>query len=107
MKRSPSEPRPSRRQFGKRIALLAAVPLATPVLAAEEDKPKEVPVPAAVALALTEVVRLRHGKHLSKDQLKRVGNSILRSQFVAESLRKKLELSNADEPAFTFHADLP
>jgi hypothetical protein len=98
---------PSRRQFGKRVALLAAAPLAAPALAAEQDKkPKEVPVPTAVAVLLAEAVRIHHGKHLSKDQLKQVANSIARSQFSAERLRH-FELSNADEPAFTFRADLP
>lgn len=96
----------TRRQFGKRVALLAVAPLAAPALAAADDKPKEVPVPVAVAEALVEVVRARHGKHLAKDQLKQVALSILRSQFSARRLRD-FELTNADEPAFTFRADHP
>jgi hypothetical protein len=96
---------PSRRQFGKRVALLAAAPLPVPALAAQ-DKPKDKPVPVAVTEALVEAVRARHGKHLSKKQLEQLALSILRSQFAAERLRK-FKLSNADEPAFTFRADLP
>ncbi len=96
----------TRRQFGKRVALLAAAPLAVPALAAEDDKPKEKPVQVTVAEALVEAVRARHGKHLSKKQLEKVALSILRSQFSADRLRK-FELTNADEPAFTFRADLP
>ena len=88
-------PDPTRRQFGQAVALLAAAPLAA-------DEPK----PANVVEALTEVVRLRHGKHLDRQQLRAVARSILRSQLMAESLRNH-KLTNADEPAITFRADLP
>ena len=103
--RVPDAEVPNRRQFGKRVALLAAAPLAAPALAAEE-KPKEKPVAVVVAEALVEVVRARHGKHLTKDQFGAVALSILRSQFSADRLRR-VKLSNADEPAFSFRADLP
>jgi hypothetical protein len=111
----PAAGTPTRRQFGKKLALLAAVPLAAPavtaaVAAAEvaDDKPKDKDAPPAVAVAeaLTEIVRVRHGKHLSDEQMKQVKLSILRSQLSAERLRK-LELRNADELTFAFRADLP
>jgi hypothetical protein len=104
---------PTRRQFGKKLALLAAAPLASPALAtlaappaAADDKPRDVPPAVAVAEALTAIVRARHGKHLSDEQMKQVRLSILRSQLAAERLRK-MELRNADEPAFIFRADRP
>lgn len=102
----PAVQQPSRRQFGKNLALLAAVPLTVPALAAAPDKPKDVPPAVSEAEALTAVVRARHGKHLTEEQLKQVTLSIRRSELSAERLRK-LELRNSDEPAFTFRADLP
>ena len=92
----------TRREFGKALAALAAVPL-VPVLeagaAAKEPS-------AAVAEALAEAVNARYGKHLSAEQRKAVARSIRRSQGTAERMRE-FKLSNGDEPAFTFRADLP
>jgi hypothetical protein len=59
-----------------------------------------------VADTLTEVVRLRHGKHLSDEQLTLVKRSIDRSQRNAERM-KQFKLTNGDEPSFAFTADLP
>ena len=92
----------TRRQFGMALAGLAAVPL-PPAHAAAADKE---PPAAAVAEALAEVVRIRHGKHLDAQQRKAVVTSILRSQLAAERMRD-FKLQNGDEPAFTFCADLP
>src|SRR5262245_45154203 len=94
--------RPTRRQFGKGLARLAAAPLAAAGAAAQKaDAPAATP-----AEALAEVVRARHGKHLSEGQLKAVRRSIARNQAAAARLRN-LKLANGDEPAFTFRADLP
>ncbi len=92
----------TRRQFGKTLAVLAAVPLAPALAAAAEKEPPA----GAVAEALAEVVRIRHGKHLDAEQRKAVAISIRRSQLAAERMRE-VKLSNGDEPAFTFRADLP
>jgi hypothetical protein len=80
---------------------LAAAPLA-PVAAAQQPATD---LPATVAETLTEVVRLRHGKNLSAEQLKAVRGSITRSQRSAE-LMKKVKLANGDEPAFVFSAEV-
>ena len=51
------------------------------------------------------LVRLRHGKHLSEEQLNLVKRSIDRSQRNADRM-KQFKLVNGDEPAFAFTADL-
>ena len=93
----------TRREFGKALAALAAVPL-VPVLEAGAAE-KEPPTPD-IARALAQVVQLRYGKHLSAEQRNQILLSILRSQKAAERMRE-FKLSNSDEPAFTFRADLP
>ena len=92
----------TRREFGKALAALAAVPLVPVLEAGAAEKESS----TAVAEALAEVVNARYGKHLSAEQRKAVARSILRSQLTAERLRD-FKLSNGDEPAFTFRADLP
>jgi hypothetical protein len=84
------------------LAALTIAPLAPALAAAAEKEPPA----AAVAEALAEVVRIRHGKHLDAEQRKAVTTSILRNQLAAERLRD-FKLQNGDEPAFTFRADLP
>ena len=92
----------TRREFGKALAALAAVPLVPVVEAGAAEKS-----PAAVAAeSLAEVVNARYGKHLSAEQRKAVAHSIRRSQGAAERMRE-FKLHNSDEPAFTFRADLP
>jgi hypothetical protein len=88
----------SRREFARSLAVLAATPLAATAQqpAARKD----------VAEALMEIVRLRHGKHLTAEQLKAIQASIARSQRSADIL-KQVKLSNGDEPAFIFSAGLP
>ncbi len=96
----------SRRDFAKAVALLAAAPLAAVAEpAAAQDKPPPKPEgPAGMAQALTEVVRLRYGKHLSDEQLQAVQRGLTGSLASAERLAK-VPLKNGDEPAFTFSPD--
>jgi hypothetical protein len=109
-----SRANPTRRQFTKHAALLAAAPLAAAVPAAAEaapapqagDPPAAADTPAAQAAALTAIVRGRHGKHLTDEQLKRVQQRIQAGLQGAQQLRQ-FPLTNHDEPAFVFQADLP
>jgi hypothetical protein len=96
----------TRRAFGGAVVALAAGTVAPEVEGAPEPVPPDVAEPVAVAQALAEVVKARHGKHLNAAQSKALTVSIARSQVAARTMRK-FKLSNADEPAFTFHADLP
>ena len=91
-------PQPTRREFAA-LALLGAG--ATGAAQAQPEK-----VPATVADALVEVVRLRHGEHLTAEQLRAVKAGIARTQASAERLRR-VKLVNADEPDFIARADVP
>jgi hypothetical protein len=59
-----------------------------------------------VAESLTQIVRARYGQHLSEGQLKQVEQSIRKNLALADFL-KQTKLSNSDEPAFVFRADVP
>jgi hypothetical protein len=65
--------------------------------------PTPLPEPSAAAEALTEVVRIRHGKHLSGADLGEIAKAIDRSLKSAERM-KKVALKNSDEPDVTFFA---
>jgi hypothetical protein len=95
----------SRRDFAKAVALLAAAPLAAAGTASAQDNPLPKPEgPAAMAQALTEVVRLRHGKHLTDEQLQAVQRSVTGGLLSGDRLAK-FPLKNGDEPAFVFSPD--
>jgi hypothetical protein len=97
--------RTTRRTFNKNRAALAAAPLvaAAPAGAAQPQQPPE--TFKTVAQALTEVVRLRHGKHLSEEQLARIRQRI-EVQARTGALLRGLALRNADEPDFVFFAEI-
>jgi hypothetical protein len=95
--------KPTRRDFARTVAGLAAAPLATQEAPAAADPPEPV---AAAAEVLTEIVRRRHGTHLTDEQLRRVRQGIERGLHAAEMLRR-FPLRNSDEPAFQFSADVP
>jgi hypothetical protein len=99
-------PRPSRREFARALALAGLAPAAGSAAApGAKVAPPADPLDAAAA-ALAEVVRARHGKHLADDQLKRVRASI--HGYLASGRRMaRVKLANADEPAFTFSAEVP
>src|SRR5713226_2343399 len=92
----------SRRDFTKSLAFLAAAPMT----AYADENAEPVDAGLTPAQALTDIVRLRHGKHLSPEQLDEVKKSIERSLRSADQL-KQFKLQNSDEPAFTFSAELP
>ncbi len=105
-KRQPTADGSTRRDFAKAMALLAATPVVVAFNPVQAHQTASVETPTTAVDSLTEIVRLRYGKHLTEDQLKEVKKSIERNQRSADILRRS-KLSNSDEPAFTFRADLP
>jgi hypothetical protein len=105
----------TRREFNKKMGLLVAAPLVAAPLAASQappasaaqqpDPPRPEEVIPASARALTEIVRLRHGKHLTEEQLQRIRQRIQGNLFAGTVLRR-FPLRNADEPDFVFSADI-
>jgi hypothetical protein len=101
----------TRREFAKTLAVIAATPLVSAgdtlsVFGTETTQAQTTEQPSPVSDALAEVVRLRYGKNLTEEQLKEVKQSIDQAQRSAERL-KQFKLSNSDEPAFIFNADIP
>ena len=111
-------PPPSRRLFAKSLALAAAAPAfggAAAALGQTAPSPSPVPAPtpvptpeapSSVAEALTEVARIRWGKHLSGEQLSEIAKALDRRLRGAEAMRK-VPLTNADEPDVVFFAEAP
>ena len=109
---------PSRRLFAKSLALAAAAPALSKAATAfggtapspsPAPAPTPVPTPEApssVAEALTEVARIRWGKHLSGEQLGEIAKALDGRLRGAEAM-KKVQLTNADEPDVVFFAELP
>lgn len=111
---------PSRRAFAKKLALAAAAPaFATAALSqtiaaptpSTSPSPAPTPVPtseapSSVAEALTEVARIRWGKHLSGEQLGEIAKTVDGRLRGAEAM-KKVALTNADEPDVVFFAEVP
>jgi hypothetical protein len=97
----------TRREFTRNLALLAATPLAAACADAAQPAGTERPpeTVAGTAQALTEVLRLRHGKHLTEDQLKRVRQQVERNLRIAAFLRRP-PLRNGDEPDSVFFAEI-
>ena len=105
--------RRTRREFAKSLAAVAATPLVakaggafeadTPT--AQQAQPPANPF-APQAEAMTEVVRRRYSQYLNDEQLEAVKRSIERTLRGGDALQK-FALTNGDEPAFAFSADLP
>jgi hypothetical protein len=105
----------SRRAFARTLATVAAAPALLPAAALGQapaaaptpaPTPTSVPTPEApssVAEALTEVVRIRWGKHLSGEQLGEIAKALDGRLKGAEAM-KKVKLTNADEPDVVFTA---
>ena len=85
----------SRRDFGAALALLAA----TPALPAADP-------PAAQADLLLSLLKAKYGKHLDEGQLKLLAGRLRGLLATAEKMAK-VPLTNGDEPAVIFSADLP
>jgi hypothetical protein len=86
----------SRREFGLVLAALAATQLVPGEAQAQGLDPL-----AVAADALTDMVRSRHGKELTPQQVLAIKQSIYRKQYAAELL-KKVKLQNGDEPVVVF-----
>jgi hypothetical protein len=100
----------SRRAFARTLAVAAAAPAPPPAAALGPAAPTPTPVPtpeapSSVAEALTEVVRIRWGKHLSGEQLGDIAKALDGRLKGAEAM-KKVKLTNADEPNVVFSADV-
>jgi hypothetical protein len=105
----------SRRAFARTLAAAAAGPALLPAAALGQTPPPAatpaaaptpVPTPEApssVAEALTEVVRIRWGRHLSGEQLGEIAKTLDGRLKGAEAM-KKVKLTNADEPDVVFTA---
>ena len=109
----------SRRAFAKTLAAAAAAPALLPAVAlgqAAAPAPAATPTatpsitpsptpapPSSAAEALTEVVRVRWGKHLSGEQLGDIAKAIDGRLRGAEAM-KKVALTNADEPDIVYSA---
>jgi hypothetical protein len=96
-------PRSTRREFNRHVAALA-VGTAGAGVAPAGDAPAARPASAGEALA--EIVRLRYGRHLSEEQLRRVRQAIAGNLRAADRLYQ-VALQNGDEPAFAFSAEVP
>jgi hypothetical protein len=104
-------PKTTRREFTKKVALLAAAPLAAAEAAAAPGPPLDGPprpaeAIASVGQALAEAVRLRYGKYLNEEQLKRVRQRI-ETSLRSGNAQRRPPLQNADEPDFVFFAEIP
>jgi hypothetical protein len=96
----------NRRDFGKKLAALAAAPLAGSAAYAADEPPKPPDARAATVQALMEIVKVRYGAHLTEEQMKSVQRSLQRGLLTADRL-KQFPLKNSDEPDFVFRAELP
>jgi hypothetical protein len=92
---------PSRRAFARSVAALAATPLVLSSEAAQAQTSD-----TTVAQSLTELARLRFGKHLTEEQLTQVRRDITR-QLHSAGVLHQVKLRNSDEPAVIFRADVP
>jgi hypothetical protein len=91
---------PSRRDFAKAMAVLAAT--AVPAAAREAKQPDA----EAYAAAVETIVRFHFGKQLSDKQIAKVCSSHMRHRGSARAL-SRVQLANGDDPIVAFRADLP
>ena len=97
----------ARRQFVQTLTALAATPIALAPLGSATARAQTAQPADAVSAAgeaMTQVARVRYGKHLKEDQIAPFRRSIERGIRNAERL-KQVKLNNSDEPAFAFSAD--
>jgi hypothetical protein len=98
------EKKPTRRQFARKVAALAAAPVAATAAGAQEQAPPARPASAGQALA--ELIRLRYGRHLDDAQFRRVTQRVESNLRMADRLNR-VTLQNGEEPAFQFTPDVP
>ena len=121
MSRSPQPTVPDRRRFLKTVGLAGLSSALAPSLVALAQAPTPpagtaakpdttaLPPPAGPpeisedARSLAEIVRRRHGKHLSAEQLEAVTRE-LDGRLQGGKRLRETKLANGDEPDFSFHA---
>ena len=92
----------TRREFAGLAATVTVPLLLTP---AAQTAPLQTQPAPTEAQALADLIRVRYGKHLDEDQLKRVRSRIEGLVRAADRLRKVAV--GQDDPAFVFQADVP
>ncbi len=99
---------PTRRHFHKAIATAGVTSCfctGGDFLLADAQEEEGAKSHQAAAKSLLEIVRARYGKHLNAAQLKEIERSIHINLYFASKL-DEAKLSNGDEPAFVFSADV-
>ncbi|MFI5121071.1 MAG: hypothetical protein ACHQM4_11690, partial [Thermoanaerobaculia bacterium] len=99
-------PPPARAPAGAPPAAALGQTAAAPSLAPAPTLLPTPEAPSSVAEALTEVARIRWGKHLSGGQLGEIAIALDARLRGAEAM-KKFPLTNADEPDVVFFAEIP
>jgi len=97
---------PSRREFAKILAALAAVPLAGAAESATAQTARPADALLETAKSLNKIADIRYGKFLTEEQKHQVRRHLLSQLRAAERLRK-FSFGNGDEPAFIFRPDVP
>ncbi|MFL5241956.1 MAG: hypothetical protein ACJ8FY_07595 [Gemmataceae bacterium] len=103
--------KPNRRDFARKMAALAAVPLGVPLESVGAPEPNPAPKPdkpkavIEAAAALAEVARSRFGQHLSKEQLAEIRRDLEDNGVPTIQALAKATVRNSDEPP-SFQADL-
>jgi hypothetical protein len=96
-----SESGTTRRGFGQALAAGATLALVPPMSGARADAPAITADEVLLAL-----VRSRYGEFLTRDQTAAVHRSLRRGVARGQTLAR-VRLTNADEPAMEFRADVP
>jgi hypothetical protein len=97
---------PTRREFAKILAALAAVPLAGAAETATAQTTRPADALVETAKRLNKIADIRYGKFLTEEQKHQVRRHIISQLRAAERLRK-FSFANGDEPAFIFRPDVP
>lgn len=93
----------TRREFAKSLAIAGAIaPFVTADAVAQAPAQPDAK-PSPLADALTQVVKASYGQHLSAEDLEKIGKDFRDYAPMVENFRK-VKLTNADEPDFTFHS---
>ncbi|MBI4850345.1 MAG: hypothetical protein HY819_00825 [Acidobacteria bacterium] len=95
----------SRRNFTKRLALVASAPILTTYCANSipTDNQNVEKTLAKSAKGLIDVIQASYGQNINKDDLPKIQSVIERNLTMAEKIRQ-FKLKNSDEPATIFYA---
>jgi hypothetical protein len=102
----PNSRQPTRREFAKILAALAAVPVAGTAEPATAQTARPADALLGTANSLNKIADIRYGKFLTEEQKHQVRRHILSQLRAAERLGK-FSFANGDEPAFIFRPDVP